>query len=221
MSKEIIFRGINVKNKSFELFLLLIFLSVITAFAFNYIFLSDELLSLSFEGILASDRINGMIELSHKWQWVGYVLIPVMILIRVGYTAACLYMGCFIAEIRVHFGKLFKIALLADFVFVVAGIMKLVFLIFFKDISTLDDLQFQPLSIMELFDRSAIEPCFIYPLSVINLFELLYWLVLTGLLSEVIEKPFIKSLKTVIFSYGSGLLLWVLVGMFLTLNLLQ
>ena len=208
-------------SKLWSIFIYLLFFICLIAFATTFLFFEDNLFYQSFTERMEVSRINKMIEFFHKWQWVGYVIIPIMVLIRVGFTASCLFTGCLFAEISVHFGKLFKIALLADFVFIIAGIIKLVILIFFKDVRTLDDLQFQPLSLMELFDRSSVEPCFIYPLSLISPFELLYWLVLTVLLSEVIKKPFIKSFKTVISSYGSGLLLWVLFGMFLTLNLIQ
>ena len=79
---------------------------------------------------------------------------------------------------------------------------------------------------MELFNAKSIDPLFVYPLSLLNVFELGYFLVLAWLLVGVIneaseERPvkFGQSLKLVTALYGSGLLLWVLVVMFITLNL--
>jgi len=146
-------------------------------------------------------------------------LIPLLTLIRIAFTTTCLYIGCFFADLKVSFSALFKVALLADFVFVLAGITKLVILIFFKDVSTLNDLQFQPLSLLELFDKNAVEYYLIYPLSLISPFEILYWVVLSWLLVEVISQPIGKNFKTVAFSYGTGLLLWVLFIMFITIHL--
>lgn len=198
----------------------LIFLTLFIYWSIDYLYLSNHnLFYQTYANQLGLDRITKMIEQSRKWQWVSYILIPIIFLIRIGFTATCLYIGCFIAELKIDFGKLFKIALLADFVFILASFSKLVILIFFKNVNTLEDLQFQPLSLLELFDRSSVEPYLIYPLSLISIFELLYWLVLARLLGEVIKQPFDKTLKTVMFSYGSGLLLWVLFGMFLTLNM--
>jgi hypothetical protein len=115
---------------------------------------------------------------------------------------------------------------LADFVYVLAGLVKLVYLIFFKEVNTLDDLQFTPFSIMEMLNSKRVDSLFIYPLSLINIFEVAYFLVLAWLLVDVVnetneERPvkFGQSLKLVTASYGSGLLLWVLVVMFITLNL--
>jgi len=207
------------KYNGWKYFLLLAVFYVLISFAINYLFLTDGLYYQSFGEQLATERIAKMVEVSQKWQWLGYVLLPIIISVRVCFTTICIYTGCFLVNIRVEFRKLFKVALLADFVFVLAGILKLVILIFFKDISTITDLQFQPLSLMELFDRTSIDSLFIYPFTLISVFELLYWLVLAGLLSSVINKPFGNSLKTVASSYGIGLLLWVLFIMFLTVNL--
>ena len=79
---------------------------------------------------------------------------------------------------------------------------------------------------MELLNSDVVDPIFIYPLSLLNVFELLYFVVLAWLLVGVIneanqERPvnFGKSLKLVTASYGSGLLLWVVFVMFISLNL--
>ena len=204
---------------SWKYFFLLTGFAVLTTFAINYLFLTEGLYYQSYSMQLAAKRIAKMIEVSQKWQWIGYVFVPIIILMRVCFTSICIYIGCFLTNIKVGFNQLFKVGLLADFVFVLAGIIKLVILIFFKDISTISDLQFQPLSLLELFDRNSVDPLFIYPFSLISVFEMLYWLALAGLLSSVINQPFGNSLKTVASSYGIGLLLWVLFVMFLTVNL--
>lgn len=200
-------------------FLLLTGFTVLIAFTINYLFLSDVLFYQSFGEQLAIDRIAKIIVFSKKIQWIGYLLIPLVVLIRITFTAICIYIGCFISNVKINFGILFKIALVSDFVFVLAGIIKLIILIFFKEIFSVNDLQFQPLSLMEIFDKSEVDALVIYPLSLVSVFEAFYWLVLAWLLSGVIDKPFGNSLKTVASTYGIGLLLWVLFAMFLTVNL--
>lgn len=196
------------------------------SFSINYAFISDNLYYQSFGEQIALERIDKIIEFSGKWEWASYAVLPIIIIIRIFYTSVFLFVGIFFTEMKVDFGKLFKIALLADFVYVLAGLVKLVILIFFREVNTLQDLQFQPLSVVELLSAKTIDPLFVYPLSLLNVFELGYFLVLAWLLVGVIngaseERPvkFGKSLKLVTASYGSGLLLWVLVVMFFTLNL--
>jgi len=70
----------------------------------------------------------------------------------------------------------------------------------------------------------GLEPWFIYPLQVLNLFELAYWFVLAYFIGKLAftekdkGKPMDLGLKIVASSYGSALLLWVVVVMFFTLN---
>ena len=207
------------KYNSWKYFFLFTGLTGLTTFAINYLFLTEGLYYQSYGTQLAVNRIAEIIELSKKSQWIGYVFIPIALLIRISCTSICIYIGCFLANVKVGFNQLFKVALLSDFVFVLAGIIKLVTLIFFKEINTISDLHSQPLSLLELFDKESIDLILIYPFSIISFFELLYWLVLARLLSEVINQPFNESIKTVASSYGVGMLLWVLFVMFLTVNL--
>jgi hypothetical protein len=207
------------KYKFWKFFLLLIGLFVLLTFSINYLFLSEGIFYQSFGEQLAVDRIDKLFKMSQKWEWLGYIFIPIIVLIRVSFTAICLYIGCFLTNSQIRFRELFKVALLADFVFVLARIAKLVILIFFRDVGKLEDLQFQPLSFLELFPKNTVDKLFIYPFSLLSIFELLYWLALAWLLSGLLEKPFDNALVRVASSYGTGLLLWVLFVMFLTVNL--
>lgn len=201
---------------------LLLAISIITI----NLFYSDILFYNTYSNKIAFDRLINLYELSRKWQWIGFVLIPIIVLLRVFYTSVVLYTGVIFADLKVRFGKIIKVALLADFVYILSGLAKLVILIFFKEISTLEDLQFQPFSVMELLDRHNVDQLFIYPLNLLNVFELAYILALAWLVYIILNKSkegqpvkFMQSLKLVIASYGSSLLFWVAVNMFFTLNM--
>ncbi len=207
------------KYSSGRIYLLLTTFFLLLTFGINECFMSEEIYFQSFGEKLATDRIIKMIDFSLKWQWTGYVVIPLVILIRVNFTAVCIFIGNILCNSNIRYRDLFKAVLLSDFVFVFAGIIKLVLLIFFKQVETLEDLQFQPFSLLELVDQSKIEPFLLYPLSLFSVFELLYWFVLAWLLSRLINRSFAFSLKRVAVSYGAGLFLWVLLVMFITINL--
>ena len=207
------------KFNGWRYFFLLIGLTFLPILAINYLFLTADLYYQSYGDQLNNFRISKLIEISQKWQWIGYLFIPIAILLRVCFTAICLYTGSFLANIKIGFNQTFRIALISDFVFVSGDLVKLVILIFFKNINTIADLQIQPLSLLQLFEQSSVDPIFIYPLSLINFFELIYWLVLAKVLSVEIGQSFDQSIKEVASSYGVGLLLWVLFIMFLNVNL--
>ncbi len=198
---------------------LLIGLSIFINFGINSLFLTESIYYQSFADRVANNRIIQVIEILHRFQWLGYLFIPIIIITRISFTTICLYVGLFFSELRVEFRDLMKATLLSDFVFLLALLIKLIILIFFKEVNVLEDLQFQPFSLMDFFDKKTGDVLFFYPLSLLNAFELLYWLVLAWLLTGVVEKPMSSTLKTVATSYGSGLLLWVLFVMFLTVNL--
>jgi len=216
----------NSYHNGWILFLVLCLVNALLAFSFNYLFVSDILYYQTYGEQLALSRIDKMVELSEKWEWLGYVFIPIILFIRVAFTSLCLYIGIFFVEIDLKFSKLFKIALLSEFVFFLSGFAKLIVFIFFKEVSTLNDLQFTPFSLLNIFDKNAIDPLFVHPLGMLNIFNLVYFLVLASMLKDLINEgketqiqKYGGALKMVFSSYGSGLLLWVVLVMFLTLNL--
>ena len=85
---------------------------------------------------------------------------------------------------------------------------------------TLEDLQyFYPFSTLNIIGYEGLEPWFIYPLQVLNLFELVYWLLLGYGLSKSLKTSMDAAMGIVVSSYGVGLLIWVVAVMFLTLNM--
>lgn len=108
----------------------------------------------------------------------------------------------------------------AEFVFKCRRFKNCVVLLFQTNY-TLEDLQyFYPLSALNIVGYKGLESWFIYPLQVLNLFELAYWLLLAYFIGKLAftekdkGKPMDLGFKIVASSYGSALLLWVVVVMF-------
>uniref|UniRef100_UPI004047898B hypothetical protein n=1 Tax=Flavobacterium sp. TaxID=239 RepID=UPI004047898B len=96
---------------------------------------------------------------------------------------------------------------------------------FVNTTASLNEIQyFYPLSALNIVGYQSVESWFIYPLQVLNLFELAYWLLLSYFVGKLAftekdnGKPMDLGFKIVASSYGSVLLLWVVVVMFFTLN---
>lgn len=213
-------------SSKFRIFLLLTSLYLLLHFSITYLFASLDIYLQTFQEQLSANRIEKLFEIANNKQWITYVIIPVIVFIRVLYTSIFLYTGAFFSEIKLEFGKLMEICLLADFVFVLSSLTKLIILIFFKQVNTLEDLQFIPLSILDLLNKDNIDSLFIYPLSLVNLFQISYLIVLAYLLTNLLNHPhsessikFEKSFKLVTISYGSGLFLWCLLITFVSLNI--
>jgi hypothetical protein len=85
---------------------------------------------------------------------------------------------------------------------------------------TLLDLQlFSPLSALNLLNTENIEMLWFYPLQLLNIFELLYIFSLGYWVYQFGAKSFEKGLNMVLGSYVPALFIWVILIMFITLNL--
>ena len=173
-----------------------------------------------------TSQVNMYFETKQKWQWFSYSIIPIFLLIKISIIASILYIGTFFySKAKVTFKQLFNAVVKAEFVFLGVGVLKIVWFYFFLTSYTLVDLQyFFPLSALNIVGYKGLDAWFIYPLQVLNLFELAYWLLLAYFIGKMAftekdkGKPMDLGFKIVASSYGSALLLWVVVVMFFTLN---
>ncbi len=170
----------------------------------------------------AKEQIEQIIQNQEKWSWISYAIIPFLILIRTSLVALCLNIGLFFydTENKIKFKQLFKVALLGEFVLVLVGFVKLIYFLFIKTDYTLQDIQqFYPLSYINFLDINKLEPWLIYPLQTINLFEIAYFFILVYGLHKLLKNNYWKSFEITAASYGTGLVIWLGLVMFLTLNL--
>lgn len=207
-------------SKSSLIFVLFCSLVCLLTFLINWLLITDDVYFNTFTEQLSYDRINDLKDLANKWQWITFPVNLLFYFLKFFLVAICLSIGVFLLRLEFGFKSLFKIALLAEFIFLLPVLIKLFWFSFINVDYTLHDLQFfSPLSAVNLVDRSALEPWFVYPLSLINLFEVAYIITLSYFLAKILELSFMQSLKLVVISYGTGLLIWVIFITFLTVSL--
>ena len=207
-------------------FILIVTISILTYYI-NKNFLENEKLFISFlSEKLSLKQIKDFIIYQKKWQWLSYAIIPILLLIKTTLITSVLYVGTFFySKSKVTFKQLLNAVIKAEFVFLLVGVAKIIWFYFFQTNYTLEDLQyFYPLSALNIVGYQGLDSWFIYPLQVLNLFELAYWLLLSYFIGKLAftekdkGKPMDLGFKIVASSYGSALLLWVVVVMFFTLN---
>ena len=208
------------KINSYTLVLLILVGIVFLNYSLNTILNIDDLILNSISDKLSQKYILEYIDSRAKWQWLGYALLPFLLLIKISIIAAILDIGCFFFGKEIKYKTLFKIVVKAEFVFLLVIVFKTVWFYFIQTDYTLEDLQyFYPLSVLQVFGYEGLEPWFIYPLQVVNLFELCYWLLLGYGLSKALKRSVDYAMGIVASSYGVGLLIWVGAVMFFTLNM--
>jgi len=205
--------------KSRPFFFLLLF-NLLLVFVLKYFLVSDEIYYDTFIDRLSIGQVEEIIKSKNKWEWLGYVLIPVFLSIKISVIAAVLDVGCFFFGKDIKYKQLFNIVVKAEFVFLLVIVFKTAWFYCFQTSYTLEDLQyFYPFSTLNIIGYEGLEPWFIYPLQVLNLFELVYWLLLGYGLSKSLKTSMDAAMGIVVSSYGVGLLIWVVAVMFLTLNM--
>ena len=170
----------------------------------------------------AQEQVNKLFEVHKKWKWVSYAIIPLLILIRSSLVSLCLSIGLFFydTENETKLNQIFRITLFGEIVLALVIFFKLFYFSFIKTEYSLVDLQkFYPFSYINFLDIENIEPWLVYPLQTINLFEIGYFFVLVFGLHKLLRNKFTKSFEIVAVSYGTGLIIWLGIIMFLTLNI--
>lgn len=210
--------------KNFAVFILIILTYIIVTFLGNH-YISTEAKVFDF---LAKNYPNSVVksymESQRKYWWVSYVTTPVLIGIKVLLVAFCLnFLKLLdIEDIeKIKFSDFLFLALLAEFVFALAGFYKFFNFYWLQTDYTLQDVQtYYPLSLLNFKESISTEKWLAYPLQVANLFEIGYWVILSVGIREFLNDKisFIKSFGLVALTYGVGLLFWVGVVCFVILN---
>lgn len=202
--------------KFIVLIITLIFLSEIANVTLNF----RGLYYNSISEQLTSEQIKDYLEFQDKWQWVGYFMIPILILIKTVLITSVLYIGVFfINKSVVTFKSVWRIVINSEFIFLFIPICKIIWFSFFQTEYKLVDIQyFYPFSALNFISHKELEPWLIYPLQTINLFELAYIIYLSYQLGLLTKTNPDTGLKIVVSSYIPALLLWVTTVMFFTLN---
>ena len=205
-------------NKSY-LLLLIILIYILLSVIMNLFIITEELYYRTFSEQLSYNQIDKFLNLQEKWSWIGYIFIPISIAIKLSLVAIVLKIGVIFSNLKISFKQLFHITIFAESVFVLSMLTKIIWLFFNSDGVDLEYIQyFYPLSAINLVDYKAIAAWSIYAIQILNLFELLYWFLLAFLLKDLLKRSFWNSFEFVISTYALGLLFWVVLVVFISLN---
>jgi hypothetical protein len=210
----------NIYIQNFQYFILFCGIYIATMLLYqNYIFL-DSVYHNSLSEQMSYTRIDEMLQLQKKWAFFGYIILPIALIIRMTFTSLCILTGAIIYEYKVGFAHIFRIVLMCEAVYLLPLFVKFFYFMFLAKDYTLMDLQtFDVFSLLALFDRNTLDKWLIYPLSCINIIELLYILVLSYNMRTLLHKNLNDSFNFVMNSYGVGLMLWITFVTFVILHL--
>jgi hypothetical protein len=147
------------------------------------------------------------------------LLIPVVYLLKLSLVTLCVYIGILLLNIKsLNWSKVFGAVVVADMIFLVPAVIKMVWFTFQADY-TLEDVQyFLPGSMLNIFEPKQLEQWLIYPIQSVNIWELLFFIALAFGLKKYLDGDFSRSMGLVVSTYGVGLVVWIVFVTFLTLN---
>lgn len=153
------------------------------------------------------------------WNKFSVLFTFLLLLVKCGLIALILYAGLFFANLHkgVKLARLFKVAVFSESILVIAGLVKVV-VVSAGDFTYNEFAVFYPLSALSLLDPSEINSLLIYPLQLVNVFELVYCFLLVFFFHNETDLSWGDSVKVVLTSYLFALVFWLVLILFLTLN---
>jgi hypothetical protein len=149
--------------------------------------------------------------------WI-YFATATCLFIKLIAISTIIYTALYINDHQVPFGKIFNIIVLAEFMFLIPAIIKLVSFPILYPAGTLTDWrQFFIFSALSLFKGAPAD--WNYCLETLNVFEVGYWFVLAFGISKITKLSFDKSIQIVVCYYLPALFIWVITVTFCTLLL--
>lgn len=213
-------RETSINKDSFILtnrILFLLYLCVMIVVTFlqqEYVFI-PHLKTLDIVG--EESRIQILEAFQHS-RWISFLSIPVLLLLRLFLVTLCLYIGgFFFSEMGAkRFNDWWHIVIIAQSVMIGYGI-----LLFALNLSMGPDMvkELTKYSSLLFLGRDDLESWIRLPLSSINLFEVLYWIVMSILVMKLCKTKIGKSFQFVMSTYGVGYLFYIAFLMFLQLYL--
>jgi len=207
------------KHNGYLIFLLFCLIAFLVNYISQEFILSDDIFFNSLGEQLSYNRIQTLLDESKKWRWFSYPIIPLIYFLKFSLITICLLTGLFFWNIDLHITRVFYLVMICEFIFFIPAIIKTTWFVTIADNYTLQDIQtFRPFSVLSFFEESEIETWLVYPMQLINLFELLYIILLSWVISREINDTIDKGFTIVLSSYGSGVMIWIILVTFMVLN---
>lgn len=204
------------KIKDIYLFLLWVIILVYLAFIHQEAITIPEIMNMP---VVDPEVKASMLERFLKFRWLGFITIPLMVLLRVSLVGACLFVGTLFNEKfnNLNYSGCYGIAMKSDVVNVLHALFSCAVIVgFFKD----DVIKGQTVfSLLYFIDMNLVDKWLTIPCASINLFEVAYWFFMSKLVSVASGNKYWKSFEFVMCTYGVGYLFYIILIMFLTLYL--
>jgi hypothetical protein len=174
---------------------------------------TDQLFYDYYAKSVPTERLEAIMQFKQKFDWLDYLLIPFLILLKVIAIASFINIGIYVFDYKMRFTDVLNIVCCAEVIFVLMAITKILYFSV-NGISNPESMaDFSPFSLYQLVQKPNIYAK--YPLQVLNLFEITYFVFLTKLIATKAQISIFKSVSLIALTYGLPLLIWISIIVFL------
>lgn len=208
------------RYNSSHIFLILVLATWLLNYFYENVLLSDNILVSYFEKQLSHDKVLEIVNFKKDWDWLNYVTTPLIYVLKISMITFWILCGLIIFGFKISYKELFRVVLISEFIWLLPSTILIIWFGLIDTSYTFNDVQyFAPLSLLSLFDASQLDSWLIFPLKSLNLFEVIYILVLALGIKKIMKKDYDSALKFTLPVYGSALVVWILFVTFLSINL--
>lgn len=204
--------------KILKLLLAIIFLYILFFAVSDYFIFTKSYYYSALSNQFAIARIDKILKEQENQKILFYILPPILLCIKLILISSIIFIGTdLIGNEGIGLKNCFRIVLIAEIVPILFAFVKISYFLIIPP-QSLDDVRFFfPLSLIQVFNAKQIPSYLIYPLQLIGFFEIGYWVLLVIGINHFIKKGLKKSFLVLITTYGSALILWILLIAFLQL----
>ncbi len=157
--------------------------------------------------ILESKGQIGVFQMINTLQ---YLSIPLVYLWKFTLIALLLWLGSFAFGYKIPFRKCWQVAMIAETIFLVPEAIKIVhFALGPNDPNLFDIKAYYPFSFMSLVDYNVTPEEYHYPLKALNVFEMVYWVLLCYGIHLAAKKDWAIAIASVASSYILFFFIWI------------
>lgn len=201
-------------------FLLFLLLTFLISFIIQEFILTSQIVEDYLAESLSISLAFELADLRNKWDWLNYVLLPIIFILKFILISGWILSGTILYGYKVSFKSIYDAVLVSEFVWLIPSIILIIwFGLFDSDYSFTDVQYFRPMSLLNIFDISSLNNWLIFPLQSINIFQVLYLLVLTFMLKLTLNKGFKETLNFSVPVYLSAVFSWIIFITFININL--
>lgn len=125
------------------------------------------------------DRPEGMV--LRVLNGLKFLSIPLVYLGKFTVIAFVIWVGCFMFGYRVTYKQCWGVVIAAEFLFLIPEALKIAWFMTVDTDPDYNDIRsFYPLSLMHFADYSSMDKRYAYPLRALNIFEVVYWVLLVN-----------------------------------------